>query len=146
MSENKHLSFSKVIIGLLILAILAALINCTIKYSELQSGNVSEEGLRTFLSEKGWEVGALCEEVEIVIPATFSAVYEKYNDLQKAQGYDLSKYRTLTAKQFTFEIKNLTCVSGKYASDAVAHVIVFGNAIIGGDICSYELDGCMRGF
>ena len=136
----------KIIFIAAFLLIVALLIGLTVRYTNTVSGSVSEEGLRDFLEGRGWKVGEQAAEVkEIVIPAKFSEVYEQYNQLQKEQGYDLSHYRTNTVKQYTFKILNLKDETGTAFENAEAHILVYGSKIIGGDVCSPELSGYMRG-
>ena len=47
-----------------------------------------------FLSQFGWSVNQTpVEEVEVSIPSEFDTVYIGYNDIQKAQGLNLAKYK-----------------------------------------------------
>lgn len=136
-----------IIIGVLLLAVLlTVLFRATVSYSGMLSGRVSEDGLRDFLTERGWSVSRQAAEIrDVTIPAKFTEVYEQYNQLQKEQGYDLSHYRTNTVSQYTFIILNLTDGDGNALSGAEAHILVYGNRIIGGDVCSSDLGGYMRG-
>lgn len=95
-----------------------------------------------FLQSLGWEVTE--EPVEtrsIVIPKEFSSIYEAYNELQRSQGYDLSKYRGMEATLYTYEVLNY---SG-YDGHVVAELYVVNDRIVGGDVHSLELDGFMHG-
>ena len=98
-----------------------------------------------FLAQFGWEIVPEPVEVrEIVIPAEFDAAYEKYNELQREHGLDLSEYSAKRAKRWTYEIKNYP---GYEASGLVqANIFVLDGKVIGGDICSLEKDGFMHGF
>jgi hypothetical protein len=95
-----------------------------------------------FLSGYGWVTENVPYETkEITIPAAFSAVYNEYNEMQKQQGFDLSQYRGEKATQYTYRITNHPA-----EGDVFANVIVAGNRIVGGDICSHELDGFLSTF
>lgn len=74
------------------------------------------------------------EKAEIVLPETFGAVYERYNALQKAGGYDLTDYRGKSCTRYTYEIPS---------KNARANILVYNGKIIGGDISSITLDGIM---
>ena len=102
--------------------------------------------MRDFLGDYGWVASSEPDFKEIVIPAEFSEVYEQYNQLQKEQGYDLSKYRTETVKQYTFKILNYCTENGTALSNVEAHILVRGGEIIGGDLCSTDMSGFMTGF
>ena len=84
------------------------------------------------------------EVKEIIIPAEFDDVYEKYNDIQKEQGFDLTAYCSKRVKKWTYKVTNYPNYEG---SDCIrATLLVFDGKVIGGDVCSVELDGFMHGF
>ena len=94
----------------------------------------------------GYTVSRDSETVRnIVIPAVFGNVYENYNALQKECGFDLSLYKGEDAVQYTYIISNYTDDSGNTLDNIIMNLIVCDGKIIGGDICSAELDGFMTG-
>lgn len=99
-----------------------------------------------FLSQFGWKAGADPLEVrEVVIPAVFDQVYQNYNTLQQRQDFDLAKYAEKRVKRWTYAITNYP----GYAADSGlvrANLLVYDGKVIGGDICSIELNGFMHGF
>lgn len=96
-----------------------------------------------FLAQFGWEVDSTpLEEVEIRIPDEFDKVMNSYNELQKNQGLDLSKYRGKTVKRYTFRVTNYP----EYSGDVMANVIVYKKKVIGGDLCSADVTGFICGF
>ena len=99
-----------------------------------------------FLSQFGWEVDEDPVKVEeVIIPTEFNSVYEKYNQLQIGQNFDLTKYAGKTAKKWTYRIKNYP----GYGADCDfihANILVCEGAVIGGDVSSQEHNGFMRGF
>ncbi len=103
----------------------------------------SAEDVASFLSQFGWKVKAEPVEVkEVVIPSEFDRIFTNYNEIQKQQGLDLSKYRRKTATRYTMEVTNY----GDYDGKVYANVIVYHNRVIGGDICSADASGFMHGF
>lgn len=99
-----------------------------------------------FLSQFGWEVTEDPIEVsEVIIPDEFDETYEKYNEIQKEQNLDLSGYKGKRVKKWTYEIKNYPSHEN---SDGIirANILVFDGVVIGGDVCSIELDGFMHTF
>lgn len=107
--------------------------------------NNSKERI-AFLSQFGWEVVEDPIEVcEVIIPAEFDETYKKYNEIQKAQNLDLEKYKGVRAKRWTYEIKNYPGYAASQ-SPIRANLLVYEGNVIGGDICSVELDGFMQGF
>ena len=68
-------------------------------------------------------------------------MYENYNQVQKAQGCDLSKYGGKKCKRYTYVVKNYP----DHPENVRANLLVYKNKLIGGDICSLELDGFLHG-
>ena len=105
--------------------------------------NIKNEKNRvTWLRQQGWEVEspALSED-SVVIPRTFSTVFETYNELQKEQGFDLSRYCGTEVKMYTYKVTN-----SEFAGDeVVAQMYVSNGEIIGGDVHSTALDGFICG-
>ena len=103
----------------------------------------NEQEIRDFIAQFGWEVSdELLDRAEVTIPADFDAVYESYNDLQKKQGFDLTKYKKKTVTRYTYRIENYK----DYKGMVIADVIVYKNKVIGGDICSADVNGFLHGF
>lgn len=95
-----------------------------------------------FLEELGWKIeDQAIEEQNVIIPKEFNEVYKKYNEIQVAQGYDLTKFAGIEAKRYTYRILNFP---GENVA-AVADIIVYRNEIIAGDVQSNKLDGFMTG-
>ena len=96
-----------------------------------------------FLAQFGWEAdSAPLEEIKIKIPSEFDKVMNAYNELQKSQGLDLSKYREREVTRYTFKITNFP----NYTGTVMANVIIYKNKVIGGDICSSDVTGFICGF
>ena len=99
-----------------------------------------------FISQFGWEIDTDPIEVEeVIIPTEFTDVYENYNKIQKEQKLDLEKYKGMRVKRWTYAVKNYPGYENK---DGVvrANLLVYEGRVIGGDVCSVELDGFMQGF
>ena len=110
-----------------------------INYSKIKT---NEDRIK-FLEQFGWRVEANpIEEVEVTIPDKFDKVFTGYNEIQKRQGLDLSKYKGKTVIRYTYEITNYENESGK----VYANVIVYRNKVIGGDVCSANVGGFIHGF
>ena len=60
----------------------------------------------------------------------FNNTYNKYNDLQKKIGLDLSRYKGRTAEEITYELKNSET---KYAV-----LLVYENRVIGAHLTNGE--------
>lgn len=99
-----------------------------------------------FISQFGWQVNEDPIEVtEVIIPEEFNETYENYNEIQKEQGLDLSKFKGQRVKRWTYEITNYP---GSIADEGVIRInlLIYKDKVIGGDVCSTELDGFMHGF
>ena len=97
----------------------------------------------TFLKSYGWEVSEEPSEVvSVVIPQTFGDVYENYNAIQTAQGFDLSGYRGKEVRRYTYEVLNYPGQKDYIR----ANLLIYRGKVIGGDICSVELNGFIHGF
>ncbi|MFI3115764.1 MAG: DUF4830 domain-containing protein [Clostridia bacterium] len=102
----------------------------------------TNEERRIFLSESGYEVSQNEISVKNVqIPQEFDEVYTKYNELQKSQGFDLSKFKGKAVELYTYQIYNYDS-----EDDVFANLLIYNNKIIGGDIQSASLDGFITGF
>ena len=96
-----------------------------------------------FLQEFGWEVNASpAQSGEVRIPETPTKAYERYNALQKSQGYDLTKYAGQTVMRYVYKVTNYPG-----ATDPVyATLLVHKDAVIGGDITDTSAKGRIHGF
>ena len=111
----------------------------TVSYDRIKT----ESSRLDFLRQFGWEVSESCiEEVEVRIPQDFDKVMNSYNEIQKAQGLDLSKYKGKTVQRYTYEITNYP----DYDGTVYANIIVYKSRVIGGDICSSDIEGFIQGF
>lgn len=96
-----------------------------------------------FLETYGWQVSATPKEIEeVTIPKEFNRVYTIYNDLQLAQGFDLTPYAGKAVKRYTYEIYNYPDLP----KGVVGNLLIYNNSVIGGDVCSVAIDGFMHGF
>ena len=60
-----------------------------------------------FLSQFGWTVsGEPVETKSVTVPTEFDKVFAAYNEIQKSQGLDLSRYKNKKVTRYTYEIKN----------------------------------------
>lgn len=80
---------------------------------------------------------------EIRIPDEFDETYANYNEIQKQSGLDLEPYKGCTAKKWTYTVTNYP---GYEETQSIKiNLLVYKGKIIGGDICSFEIDGFMKG-
>ena len=148
-SKRKLVMHLGLIIALIIiLGIFFATLNASDKEAVCPIGKYNlcvkdNEGRIEFLSQFGWTVSNEPIEITTVtIPSEFNSTYEKYNDIQREQGLDLSKYKEKTCTRYTYQVLNY-----KDAAQGVrANVLVLNDKVIGGDVSSVLLNGFIHGF
>ncbi len=98
----------------------------------------TEEDRIAFLKSHGVEVkDGSAEQVDFVMPENFDRVMLGYNEIQKAQGLDLSKYAKKKVTRYTYEVSNYADYEGK----VYANLLVYRNRIVGCDISSADPTG-----
>ncbi len=98
-----------------------------------------------FISQFGWQVDEEPVQVkEVIIPQEFDDVYTAYNDIQRSQGFDLTEFAGERAKCWTYTVKNYEGYENQECIQI--NIMVYDGQVIGGDVCSVELDGFMHGF
>ena len=96
-----------------------------------------------FLTDLGWEVTpSPTESGEIRIPKAGDQVFDRYNELQKSQGYDLNKYAGKKVMRYVYQINNFPDAK----EPVYATVLVYKDRIIGGDITDTTPGGRVQGF
>ena len=103
----------------------------------------ANDGRVKFLTDFGWDVTASPTETgRVRIPEESGEVFDRYNTLQKGQGYDLSKYAGKTVMRYVYKINNYPGAT----EPVYATVLVYKNQIIGGDVTDTSAKGHIRGF
>ena len=96
-----------------------------------------------FLKSFGWTVTASpVESSQVKIPAESSDVFDRYNALQKIQGYDLSQYAGKTVMRYVYKVTNYPGAT----EPVYATVLIYKNQVIGGDVTDTAAKGVVRGF
>ena len=109
----------------------------TVSASEVRTN----EDRVAYLAQFGWEVSAEpVQTQEVRIPTEPSEVFERYNDLQISQGFDLHEYSGKSVKRYVYEITNYPNSEDTY----YATLLIYKNAVIGGDVCSSAQGGTMH--
>ena len=149
--DRKKTAFAVVIVALLIVGIIL-LVGA---FEKSASGSATdaagtgradavvknEKSRVAYLARNGWEVASPAESESVVmIPRTFSAVFEEYNELQTQQGFDLSRYCGTEVTMYTYRVTN-----AQADGDVIAVLYVQKNRVVGGDVHSTALDGFMTG-
>lgn len=103
----------------------------------------NNDGRVAFLKGFGWEVTASpTESSQVRIPAESTEVFDRYNALQKAQGYDLSQYAGKTVMRYVYKVNNYPGAT----EPVYATLLIYKNQVIGGDITDTSTKGVIRGF
>lgn len=137
---------------LLILAAVAALILAAV----LLMGDSSTDTAQTtavtlsgndrrvqFLKDFGWDVTNSPEETsQVKIPEETTEVFDRYNNLQKSQGYDLSSYAGKSVMRYVYRINNYPGAT----EPVYATILVHKDTIIGGDVTDTAAHGKIHGF
>ncbi|MBO5323804.1 MAG: DUF4830 domain-containing protein [Oscillospiraceae bacterium] len=96
-----------------------------------------------FLKSFGWEVSTSpTESSQVRIPSESSDVFDRYNALQKSQGYDLTQYAGKTVMRYVYQVHNYPGAT----EPVYATLLVYKNQIIGGDVTDTAAKGVIRGF
>ena len=139
---------------IVVLAALAAIIASLVLMLGGNSGNTADatptgsQGLSTnddrvrFLTDLGWTVAASPTETsQVKIPKESGEVFERYNALQKSQGYDLSQYAGKTVMRYVYTVENYPNAT----APVYATLLIYKNQIIGGDITNTAPGGAVQG-
>ena len=96
-----------------------------------------------FLKGFGWEVtNSPAESSQVRIPENTSEVFERYNRLQKGQGYDLTQYAGKNVMRYVYKVNNYPG-----ATDPVyATLLIYMDQVIGGDVTDTSAKGVVRPF
>ena len=147
-SNKKRIIIMVILLGLIFAALY---FTRNIKMPALNDGGISlrasdAQERAAFLSQFGWKIKEDPVKVEeVVIPAEFNETYQKYNQLQLTQNFDLTDYAGKCVKKWTYEIENYPGYESEN-SCIRANLLVYEGAVIGGDISSLEQNGFMRTF
>ncbi len=96
-----------------------------------------------FLKDFGWDVATSpAETSQVRIPKQSTEVYDRYNALQKSQGYDLTPYAGKTVMRYVYKVKNYPGAT----EPVYATLLVYKGTIIGGDVTDTGAKGVVQGF
>ena len=114
-------------------------VKATYHYDKIKDNEARLE----FINQFGWTVNPTpTEEVEVSVPEEFDKVFAGYNEIQRRQGLDLAKYKNKRVMRYTYEVTNYPGYTGK----VYLNMLVYRNRVIGGDVCSADVNGFIHGF
>ena len=97
----------------------------------------------SFLAGFGWDVtNSPTESSQVRIPENTTEVFERYNNLQKSQGYDLTRYAGKNVMRYVYKVNNFPNAT----EPVYATVLVYKGQVIGGDITDTAPGGKVQGF
>ena len=102
------------------------------------------DGIRTgddrisFIAQFGYEVEPEpIDSASFTIPEELDRVLASYNELQKAEGLDLTRYAKKSVTRYTYTVKNYE----GYEGTVYINLILFRDRVIAADICSADPEG-----
>lgn len=112
--------------------------------AQTTSATVSNNDARVkFLTDLGWQVTTSpVESSQVRIPENTTEVFDRYNQLQKSQGYDLTQYAGKSVMRYVYKINNFPGAT----EPVYATLLVYKNQIIGGDVTDTAANGKVQGF
>ena len=147
LSRRKLALWGAAVVGLLCVALLLSS-NRGQPALGVESAAVETKGIKTnedriqFLSTYGWQVAPDPVAVEeLLIPKEFDDSYHDYLALQSEQGFDLTRLAGKRLKRYTYQITNYP--TGE--RDVRVNLLVYKNAVVGGEVLSSKLDGFLHG-
>lgn len=94
-----------------------------------------------FLSGFGWQVEPEPVKTQLVrVPEEPGEVFLRYNELQRAQGYDLLQYKGCELTRYVYQITNYPQPGTYYAT-----LLLLDGQIVGAEVASSAKDGVMHG-
>ncbi len=107
----------------------------------VSTGVTNNDTRVAFLKEFGWDVTTSpAESGQVRIPTGSNEVFDRYNELQKSQGYDLSAYAGKTVMRYVYQVNNYPGAT----EPVYATLLIYKNQVIGGDVTDTSAKGCIR--
>ena len=104
------------------------------------------EGIRTeadrlsLLSRHGYTAKETpIEQATFTLPEEFDRALTAYNELQKEQGLDLTRYKKKTLTRYTYELQ-----SDGSAGTVYVNLILFHDRVVAADVCSADPTGFVK--
>ena len=144
------LSKRKIVAAVLVVAvILAAVILLVPSRQESQAASTPQPGLKVkteadcvaYAATLGYQVQPQAGDTrKVTIPKEFDDIYNKYNEIQKDCGFDLSQFCGKGVTLYTFTVTNYSGQDG-----VLLDLLVYKNKVIGGAVYTAAIDGFMHG-
>ncbi len=80
------------------------------------------------------------EEVEFSVPESFDRIMLSYNEIQKAQGLDITRYKNKKVTRYTYELASYE----NYDAPVYVNLIVYRGTVIACDVSSADPTGFVK--
>ena len=147
MVMTAKVDFKKIVIGLVAAA--AVIVALILLFggrdaAPTAAGTVTNNDARVeFLKSFGWQVNTSpTESSQVKIPEESTEIFDRYNALQKSQGYDLTQYAGKAVMRYVYQVNNYPNAT----EPVYATLLVYKNQIIGGDVTDTAAKGVVQGF
>lgn len=88
-----------------------------------------------YIRSCGYETDGTEQSKTVQIPSQFNDVYTQYNEVQRKQGFDLTRYSGKKVDVYTYNI-----VGYEDKDSVIANLIVSNGVLIGADLCDVSAD------
>lgn len=107
--------------------------------SDVKLGGIkTNEDRIAFIGQFGISVKSEPKESEsFSVPENFDRVISGYNEIQKSQGLDISKYKNKKVTRYTYEAESY----GDYEGTVYVNLIIYRNTVIACDVSSADPNG-----
>ena len=133
--------FAIILIAALIVAVIAVSGDSVLASSGAEisfTGIKTDADRRAFINSFGVSLkDGMVEEVTFVMPESFDRIMLGYNEMQKAQGLDLSGYAKKRITRYTYEMNGYE----GYEGTVYVNLLVYRSRIIGCDVSSADPEG-----
>jgi len=104
-------------------------------------GIKTNEDRLEFINRFGVEVAGEAKESEkFSVPENFDRVLSAYNEIQKQQGLDLTKYKNKNVTRYTYSAAGYE----GYEGEVNVNLIIYRNTVIGCDVSSVDPKGFVK--
>ena len=110
--------------------------------ADIKLGGIkTNEDRLEFISQFGISVAGEARESEsFPIPEKFDRILSEYNEIQKLQGLDLTKYKNKKVTRYTYTANDYE----GYDGEVNVNLIVYRNTVIGCDVSSVDPTGFVK--
>jgi hypothetical protein len=128
---------------LAVIAMLALLFGGNNSEPTASTGVANNDARVAFLKSFGWDVTTSpVESGQVRVPEKGNEVFNRYNELQKSQGYDLNNFAGKTVMRYVYQINNYPNAT----APVYATLLIYKNQVIGGDVTDTSAKGSIRSF